>query len=232
MDSTHGHLYKMKRARSKSVKRSIKKKKTGSVVNIGRTALPMYAPLKASQEFEMRYYDVITNASAGGAPGRYIMALNGMYDPNITGIGHQPRGFDQMMALYNNYLVKKAYIRFSCSTWSGAPIILGIHISNLSTNLASIEEYIEAGNTHYAVQGSAGAPVKEVTYSVDISKHLGKTYKLDDDLMGTSSSNPAEILYAHCFYHEFGQSNELTAPLNIEVRFYGVLLQQKVPGQS
>lgn len=30
---------------------------------------------------------------------------NGLYDPSITGTGHQPRGFDQMMQFYSYYTV-------------------------------------------------------------------------------------------------------------------------------
>jgi len=33
-----------------------------------------------------------------------------MYDPDITGTGHQPAGFDQMMLSYEHYIVTRARI--------------------------------------------------------------------------------------------------------------------------
>jgi len=38
-------------------------------------------------------------------------SLNSLYDPDITGVGHQPYGFDQMAALYSNYIVESASIQ-------------------------------------------------------------------------------------------------------------------------
>ena len=34
-----------------------------------------------------------------------IFNLNSLYDPDRTGVGHQPRGFDQIKTLYNRYRV-------------------------------------------------------------------------------------------------------------------------------
>ena len=38
------------------------------------------------------------------------MRLNSLFDPNLSGLGHQPRGFDQLMAVYEKYTVVAAKI--------------------------------------------------------------------------------------------------------------------------
>lgn len=221
-----------KRGRSQSAAPK-KKPKTKSYGGSKAVSMPMYAPLKVSQPFVMRYYDVLTTVGTSTtSPAVCVMALNGMYDPNISLTGHQPRGFDEMMALYNKYTVKNATIRFSAASWSNGATIVGIHISNISSAFTSIEKYVEAGNTKYKVQGIAGAPIAEVSYSVNIAKFLGKKDDMDADLEGTASTNPDEILYAHVFYHEFTQSNSVTPPMNVEITYYGVVTEQKVPNQS
>ena len=54
--------------------------------------------------------DVAVTTSAGPGFVNYDWNLNSLFDPNSTGTGHQPRGYDQMTALYNRYRVY--YVRW------------------------------------------------------------------------------------------------------------------------
>jgi hypothetical protein len=60
----------------------------------------------------VRYSETIALASGvGGIMGsEFIFALNDAYDPNYSGVGHQPFGFDQLAAIYKRYLVLGAEI--------------------------------------------------------------------------------------------------------------------------
>lgn len=49
----------------------------------------------------------------------YAFRLNSLFDPNFTGVGHQPRGFDQMAALYANYCVYKVQVQIRLMSQSG-----------------------------------------------------------------------------------------------------------------
>lgn len=63
-------------------------------------------------------------------------SLNGLYDPDISGIGHQPYGFDQMMSLYNTYVVLGAKIKILArpgSTSNTYPMNLYCEMSELSS---------------------------------------------------------------------------------------------------
>lgn len=60
-------------------------------------------------------------------------SMNSIFDPNRTGTGHQPYGFDQLATFYNRYYVtgSKMTVTFSCqtkdtdSTVTG-PILVGV----------------------------------------------------------------------------------------------------------
>lgn len=54
---------------------------------------------------KMRYSDTITLSSPGLTVGSRIYNGNSIFDPDQTGIGHQPLGRDEWAAFYNKYYV-------------------------------------------------------------------------------------------------------------------------------
>lgn len=50
---------------------------------------------------KLRYTERITMASAAGIPASYLYVGNGPFDPNSTGAGLQPEGFDEWSTLYS-----------------------------------------------------------------------------------------------------------------------------------
>jgi len=67
-------------------------------------------------------------------------SMNSLFDPNRTGTGHQPYGFDQLSTFYNRYYVtgSKMTVTFSCQTKDNdttvtGPILIGVTGRNEST---------------------------------------------------------------------------------------------------
>lgn len=73
----------------------------------------------ATSKVELTYCEEVNipNKTAGSATYNFI--LNGLFDPNSTGIGHQPRGFDQWMQIYNKYTVIGARVKVEPLSRSG-----------------------------------------------------------------------------------------------------------------
>lgn len=59
---------------------------------------------------KLRYTDRFVPTPAAGANYHQVYRGGSMYDPDYTGTGHQPLGFDQIMALYSNFRVKASKI--------------------------------------------------------------------------------------------------------------------------
>lgn len=55
----------------------------------------------------LQYVDTKTIAPASGAA-HHVFRLNSIFDPDVTGVGHQPAYHDQWSALYNKYRVLSA----------------------------------------------------------------------------------------------------------------------------
>lgn len=59
---------------------------------------------------KLRYSQTISLTSTSGLLDSYVFRANGCNDPNVTGIGSQPMGWDQWGLMYNHYIVKGAKI--------------------------------------------------------------------------------------------------------------------------
>jgi len=155
--------------------------------------------LSTSKIVTMRYSEQFTiDASAVDVPGSYIFMANGLYDPNVTGTGHQPRGFDQLMAMYKHYEVMESLIEVWVDpndlTNSG---LLTLSVRSSNSNIATRNQMIEhrtASTKGFA--GSNGGP--SVIYhkiACKPTEFLG--LKSDDTVRGTASLNPGAPVYFH-----------------------------------
>lgn len=96
--------YKKKQRYKKRYRK--KQPKTSKLVLYKPSAMPdtMFVKLKYAE------YITMTNVAGQGS---YVFAMNGLYDPNITGTGHQPMAYDEWSAFYDQYQVlsSKIYCR-------------------------------------------------------------------------------------------------------------------------
>lgn len=58
-----------------------------------------------SKKCLLRYATTVTLNPGAGQIVKHQFAANGCFDPDLTGTGHQPRGFDQWMQNYSHYTV-------------------------------------------------------------------------------------------------------------------------------
>ena len=66
-------------------------------------------PFPPSMICDLQYVDYGTVSSTGATTStgsEYAFRLNSLFDPNLTGVGHQPRYFDQLTNIYQLYRVQ------------------------------------------------------------------------------------------------------------------------------
>jgi len=104
-----------KRRYPKKVKRTPQR----AIIGRGPTTSAMWntslyklnTPMPSTFPTRLRYFSVFTlNPGAAGSAGVQVFSANGLYDPDITSTGHQPRGFDQSSAMYKTFQVIKRMI--------------------------------------------------------------------------------------------------------------------------
>lgn len=132
------------------------------------------------------------------ANGNYQFNLNSIWDPNRSGVGHQPYGFDTLATLYNRYRV------ISCG-WRIQPIVVSGNTNNIqlaafpanesNTTILSMAEMRENPRVKYVTQTSGGGAVTLAgkTYIPSLVGRTKAQYMADDRYQAAVSTSPAEL---------------------------------------
>lgn len=166
--------------------RRVVRRRAKKVVNNAITPVP--------QRF-LTKHKYSTTVTINTAQPQYNFNLNSLFDPDRTGTGHQPYGFDQLSALYNRYRV------YGCSYvvngyQANNPIRIGAVPSNSVAALPNMATLIELPRAKFTTQIPGGSRAQISGY-VDLPSLTGRTkaqYMADDIYAGTALSSPAELL--------------------------------------
>lgn len=134
----------------------------------------------------------------------YFFTANGLFDPNITGTGHQPMGFDEMMLMYEQYTVLSSKISVHLINASGAGLTCaaGVYLSPDTTQITVPSRLLENGYIKWDTLAPVGVLgyLKTMNLDCDMTTYFARTKskrELVDDvnLFGTSAANPTEQVY-------------------------------------
>jgi len=189
-------------------------------------------PVFIRQTLKYSEYGVTFNPGAAGVPAVYVFSANGLFDPNITGVGHQPRGFDQWSAFYGLYSVKASRITvmFAATGSEAYNTICGVAPIASSSALTGPNDYIEQEFCAFDIMrpGTSGNRLK-MSNSVDICKWYNLSRVTDDDTVsGDSTQNPTRQVY----FHVWAAALEATDPQQIDASIvieYDVYFTRPLP---
>lgn len=226
--------------RKKTYKRKRKKKSTtrgstGRVVSFN-SATPLPNRFKATFRYVEPDIELIPIASPG--TNEYVYSMNGMYDPNITGVGHQPAGFDQLMTMYDHYVViaTKAIVTILNSDDNHGALV-ALDLRDTSTSLGDIRVAIESGTCKYVTLGNDrnSKSQQTISYNINPNKFLGRSKPLSDpELKGGATFNPPEQCYLHICTTALrqDQSTGEKLVLNVVLEYTAIMIEPKPVGLS
>lgn len=175
----------------------------------------------------LHYTDNFSILNTAGGLSEYSFRANSLYDPNYSGTGHQPFGFDQIAAFYNHYDVLSSTIKITMLCPNGgytASVVTGVYLSDDTSAYSDWRTYSEAkrGTMKIHPPYFAGASVTKSSYDKKIffskSADPGETTAL-------VTTNPTEEVLFHVWQQPVDQSSttaayQYIAEMTFTVRFF------------
>jgi len=216
---------------------------TGSAKVIGGNIIAKgYMPPTLFCQFRYSQQVTLSNDNTTGRTGsEHAWRLNSLFDPDFTAVGHQPRGFDQMAAIYNKYVVYKVHIQLrklqhTFGSDTGNFIALNVRQGDNAYVLSGVKTADEiqevAGNT---VIGLSAQAERMVDYEFYIADLLGipRTQIFNDELYGAATNaNPSRTAYTSVAMGNFNDVTGQSAIVLMSMVFYARMQNPGTPLQS
>ncbi len=217
-------------------RRSYRRKKRNFTKTKGSGTNRAY-PLHKKFTFKTRYVDhrLVLDPGAGGIAVSHVFNLTSLFDPDFTGIGHQPIGFDQIMPMYDHYTVigARAKVTFTNTDPTHSQLAI-LQLKDGTITSTNVMETIENGMNRYTLLSPKGGSRDTVTmtYNFSSKKFFGKSPMDGDKYQGTITTSPAEGAFLHCIVEPQTTSNAEKVLFTILIEYIAVLSEPKQLTQS
>lgn len=233
-------MAKRKRKRAWSTKGRAPAKKGATISTAISRLGPRIAPrtgLGDRVKTMMLYADRFSiNAGAGGAIAAYTFRLNSIFDPDFTGVGHQPMTHDQLTPLFERYCVTGCRYKVvaACADAGGLPFVAVQATDDVSVPTV-ISTVIEQGQTDWSMVYTGGPNIKTFEGYVSIPKLVGKDFKeyLNSSEYSTPvGNNPSDPAYLNIFAGDSGTGDGPNVNFVIELQYTVYLQGSKIISAS
>jgi len=185
----------------------------------------------SSKFCKMTYADNWTLTSTTGTPGGWIFNINSLFDPDQTGVGHQPYFYDQLAAIYNAYVVTACKIEITGSASSNASVTLRSTTSpTVPSNLTLEMERPKCKKAFFTATGN-GKTITNYTTCAALFGRSKSAITDEDDFRGAGGSPAQRGYWALCIQHP-DQSSTVSMYVNIKITYYCKWMNLKVLNQS
>ena len=174
---------------------------------------------------KMRYSDNVTISSAGLAVGSRLYNGNSIFDPDQTGIGHQPLGRDEWAAFYNRYYVLGSAIKATFIARSNIQQgQVALYPKPNSTVSTTMDNAREKPYSKYKVLGRIDGGRANVTLKGYMSTKkifgLNKLSNANDDFSAFQTANPAKLWTWQLYVQGEDETSAYEARVVLDIVYY------------
>lgn len=206
-----------KRRARKNFKRRLRRdqNRSGTLVHYGKRRIPnaklQYQPGPVVPDIvRTKLYYTMTalfGSTAGGTVNSQVFRGNSIFDPDFSGAGVQPTGFDQWATMYNTYRVHASEIAVApiMDSTNGAAFRVAVYPSNASAGATLLNDSISLPYCKAALVslGRPLIPLKGLRHDTNVIKNYMSTQKIlgvtsiqqDSTLAASIAANPAGVWY-------------------------------------
>lgn len=189
----------------------------------------------------LRYVTEIAMDCGANAFAFHNFRANSLFDPDFSGIGHQPSNFDRWMQIYNHYTVvgSKIVAKYMPSTAASATAggYFGVMLTDDSTTLSTIhgnggvanimEQRLNTTSRFVAGAHVLGHPCT-VSKRFSARRFFGKKGMVMDSLYrGDVASNPAEEAFFTLYQLPVGANDPARINVLVRIDYIAVLSEPK-----
>jgi hypothetical protein len=156
-----------------------------------------------------------------------VFALNGAFDPEVTGVGHQPRDYDTWSAVYGKYRVRRTLVEIDVRQRAAHGLVVTCVPSNSATALVVTDYPQELPRAVMLGVTGSSQPVAKLRAAFDPRAVLGMTpteFLGDDSTGALVTANPSQLVYLHVFAAQLDGTTacdfEFSLRMRMEVEFY------------
>lgn len=196
-------------------------------------------PVNQTAVAKLRYCQNVTITASAGLMKYQQFRANGLYDPDYTGIGHQPMGFDELMAQYNHYTCIGSKINV-CYSGGTNPYLAAIALYAGSGDVTVVpSEVKERQRTvwKFVPQNGGDRPYPVILrkkFSAKKFFHV-KAIVGESQYKGTSTANPIEEAFFAVYAgpdDEGGSTDVGPVIISVTIEYIVIFSEPKVMGQS
>lgn len=189
---------------------------------------------------KLKYSEFLAFTSTSGAVTANVFNANSLFDPNRTGTGHQPMGFDQLAVLYSRYRVFGSKITCRCfqiGTGTAAATQGSVSILSSASNTASSQpDGITERDAGVTRSVGANTPTQQMlSASARTGTPRGETaakVRQDPNYEAGIGASPATETYWIVYYNTSDQTTTSTCNIECEIEFDCEFFARVQPAQS
>lgn len=183
---------------------------------------------------KVRYHDTEPLNSSSGVIATYKYRWNSTFDPDSSGVGHQPLYRDTFAAIYDQYAVVRAHATIKFINTSTVPIIVGCVTDDDSTTSSSRDVLCEQTHGRNIILSGLNGALTEFTFHLDwdcktrlnIDPFTSQTYKT------AVGSNPSEESYLSLWSLPLDGSSASTSYVDVLIEYTTLFTELTTPTVS
>lgn len=198
-----------------------KKKQKISQANAGTISRPLANITPQGVVVTVNYVTPVQLSDSSLGFANYYFRAASIFDPDLSGVGHQPLGHDQLETMYQRYRVLSAKITVeavnSLATSSPCTLYVAPRTTTVGVGPDSIQE---ATGTKYCVLSGAENRVGKLSVYMNIDKMEGDPgAKYDKDYTASFGSNPTRDVYFIVGCNNIAGGSQVAVAANVKIEY-------------
>lgn len=188
---------------------------------------------------KLKYAQRITLSSTSGAVAENVYRGNSLFDPDLTGTGHQPYFFDQWSTFYGYYTVLGAAVKATYvatgSTVSTCNCRYYLVFDDNSAAYTNASNALSSPYSRSAFSNINGESVRTLGMYINSDKIFGlkkNGVQFDSDYSAAVSANPSFQWFIHVGQQPMDESANNAIFVEVEITYYVKFDGRNSPGES